>query len=44
MGSNYQRSMLGPVLLILVGLLALLTENGYLNAFRLLHWYISDGG
>jgi hypothetical protein len=40
MGSNYQRSMVGPVLLILVGLLALLIQNGYLNAFHLLHWYI----
>jgi hypothetical protein len=40
MGSNYQRSVLGPVLIILVGLIALLIETGHLNPFHLLHWYI----
>jgi hypothetical membrane protein len=48
-GSNsrpgYQRKfhglcMFGPVLLVIVGLIALLIETGHLNPFHLLHWYI----
>jgi hypothetical protein len=38
---DYQRSSwLGPGLLVIVGLIALLIEAGHLNAFHLLHWYI----
>jgi hypothetical protein len=32
--------MLGPVLLVITGLIALLIETGHLNPFHLLHWYI----
>jgi hypothetical protein len=32
--------MLGPGLLVLFGLIALLIETGHLNPFHLLHWYI----
>ena len=48
-GSNFQpdyqrkfRSscMLGPCLLVFVGLIALLIKTGYLEPFHLLHWYI----
>jgi hypothetical protein len=51
-GSNFQpdyqrkfRSscMLGPCLLVFVGLIALLIETGHLNPFHLLHWYIRWG-
>ena len=38
---GYQRSSwLGPGLLVIVGLIALLIETGHLNRFHLLHWYI----
>jgi hypothetical protein len=38
---GYQRSSwLGPGLLVIVGLIALLIETGHLNPFLLLHWYI----
>ncbi len=35
-----RRSMLGPVVLIVVGVIALLVETGKLNAFHLWEWYI----
>ena len=40
MRSLRRRSMLGPVVLIVFGVIALLVETGKLNAFHLWDWYI----